>query len=379
MIEGGERIPTTHTGSLPRPDDLVELLHQDVSGEAVDRPRMEQRVREAVAASVQQQLDLGLDIVNDGEMGKISYSTYVTQRLTGYESQTHMPRRPRADAADFPRYAEWNARQQSASSAIKRYACTGPVTYVGQQLVERDISNLKSALDGAPPGSVFMTAASPGVISHFQPNQYYATNEEYLSALADAMRVEYRAIVDAGFLLQLDCPDFTLAGTEPGKKPPDLGLRIEAVNHAVRDIAPEKMRLHLCWGNYEGPHHTDIPLRDLIREVFRVRPMFLSFEGANPRHEHEFAVFDSVSLPSDKVLIPGVLDSTTNYIEHPELVCQRIVRYAHRVGRERVIAGTDCGFATFAGPGWMVHPDIAFAKLRAMVEGAHLASRELWS
>jgi len=379
VIWSGERIPTTHTGSLPRPDDLVELLRKDANSEAIDRALLERRASEAVAESVQQQLDIGLDIVNDGEMSKISYSTYVTQRLSGYESQAHVPRRPRPDAAAFPRYAEWNARQQSASFTLKRYACTGPVSYIGQAQLQRDLTNLRDALSGSPAGSVFMTAASPGVISHFQPNQYYPTNDEYLGALADAMREEYMAIVEAGFVLQLDCPDFTRAAADvPGTLPKDLGKRIEAVNHAVRDIPPDKMRLHLCWGNYEGPHHTDVPLRELLPEVVKARPMYLSFEGANPRHEHEWNVFDSLSLPDDKVIIPGVLDSTTNYIEHPELVCQRLVRYAHRVGRERVVAGTDCGFQTFAGP-LMVHPDITWAKLAAMVEGARLASHELWA
>jgi len=380
VIGSAERIPTTHTGSLPRPDDLIELLYQDASGEfqQIDRPRLEARVREAVAETVKQQLDAGIDIINDGEMGKVSYSTYVTQRLTGYETQTHVARRPRLDAADFPRYAEWSARTQSGSFAIKRYACTGPVSYVGQEQLHRDLANLRAALNGAPAGSVFMTAASPGVISHFQPNQYYPDTPAYLDALADAMREEYLAIVEAGFLLQLDCPDFTLATSEAGLKPPDLDMRIAALNKAVRDIRPEKMRLHLCWGNYEGPHHTDVPLRDLLPEVLTARPMYLSFEGANPRHEHEWNVFDALALPEDKIIIPGVLDTTTNYIEHPELVCQRLVRYAHRVGRERVIAGADCGFGTFAGTP-MVHPDIVFAKLSAMVEGARLASRQLWS
>ncbi len=377
-----DRIPTTHTGSLPRPDDLVDVLYKEANGEEVDRSALQERVRSAVGEVVQRQLDIGLDVINDGETGKVSYSTYVTQRLTGYETREHIPRRPRPDYADFPRFAEWNERrfntgQPVGASRIKRFACTGPVSYVGQEQVQRDIANLKAALNGTPAGSVFMTAASPGVISHFQPNQYYPSNEEYFFALADAMRHEYQAIVDAGFLLQLDCPDFTLAGPAPGEIPTDLDARVEAVNHAVRDIPSDKMRLHLCWGNYEGPHHTDIPLRVLLPRVLKVRPMYLSFEGANPRHAHEWNVFDAVSLPDDKVLIPGVLDSTTNYVEHPELVCQRLVRYAHRVGRERVIAGTDCGFGTFAGVP-TVHPDIAYAKLAAMVEGAHLASRELW-
>jgi 5-methyltetrahydropteroyltriglutamate--homocysteine methyltransferase len=372
-------IPTTHTGSLPRPDDLVALLYAEITDELPDRAPLERRVREAVAASVREQRAAGLDIVNDGEMGKVSYSTYVTQRLTGYESHQHVPGRGRPDAAAFPRYAEWNARQQSGSFAIKRYACTGPVTYVGQAQLKRDLANLRAALDGAPHNDVFMTAASPGVISLFQPNQYYPNTEQYLEALAEAMRQEYEAIVAAGFVLQLDCPDLTgLSGAEnPGEKPADLGLRVEALNHAVRGIPPEKMRLHLCWGNYEGPHHLDVPLRDLLPEVLSARPSGLSFEGANPRHEHEWNVFDAIPLPDDKVIIPGVLDTTTNYVEHPELVAQRLVRYAHRVGRERVIAGADCGFGTFAGSP-MVHPDIVFAKLGSLVEGARLASRELW-
>src|SRR5262249_26589323 len=344
-----------------------------------DRSGLDKGVGTAVSESVQQQIDVGLDIVNDGEMGKVSYSTYVTQRLTGYEGHVHVARGPRPDAAAFPRYAEWDARQQRGSYTIKRFACTGPVSYVGKAALQRDIDNLKAATSGSASGEVFMTAASPGVISHFQTNQYYPSLEEYLEALANAMRVEYQAIVHAGFLLQLDCPDFTLAvGNNPGQKPADLGLRIEALNHAVEGISPDKMRLHVCWGNYEGPHHLDVPLREILPQVLAAKPKYLSFEGANPRHEHEWNVFAAVPLPADKAIIPGVLDSTTNYIEHPELVCQRLVRYAHRVGRERVIAGADCGFGTFAGAP-VVHPDIVFAKLAAMVEGAHLASRELWT
>jgi 5-methyltetrahydropteroyltriglutamate--homocysteine methyltransferase len=372
-------IPTTHTGSLPRPDDLVAMLYAEIADELPDRAALERRVREAVSDSVREQRAEGLDIVNDGEMGKVSYSTYVTQRLTGYESHQHVPRGARPDAAAFPRYAEWNARQQAGSFAIKRYACTGPVSYVGQAQLKRDLDNLRAALGGAPHNDVFMTAASPGVISLFQPNQYYPNTEQYLQALAEAMQQEYEAIVAAGFVLQLDCPDLTgLSGAEnPGKKPADLGLRIEALNHAVRGIPPEKMRLHLCWGNYEGPHHLDVPLRELLPEVLTARPAGLSFEGANPRHEHEWNVFDAIPLPDDKVIIPGVLDTTTNYVEHPELVCQRLVRYAHRVGRERVIGGADCGFGTFAGSP-MVHPDIVYAKLASLVEGARLATKQLW-
>jgi 5-methyltetrahydropteroyltriglutamate--homocysteine methyltransferase len=380
MQDDTDHIRTTHTGSLPRPDDLVELLYAEEGGETKDREALAGRIREAVAESVRQQLAAGVEIVNDGEMGKVGYSTYVTARLTGYESREHVPRGPRPDAADFPRYAAWNAEQQRGSFVIKRYACTGPVRYVGHEALRRDLDNLKAALDGLDVAEAFMTAASPGVISLFQPNRYYPTNEQYLAALADAMREEYEAIVQAGFLLQVDCPDLTgLSGAQvPGKKPADLGLRLEALNEAVANIPPERMRLHLCWGNYEGPHHLDVPLAEIIGEVLQARPAGISFEAANPRHEHEWTLFEQVKLPGDKVIIPGVLDTTTNYIEHPELVAQRLVRYARLVGRERVIAGADCGFGTFAGTP-MVHPDIVFAKLESMAEGARIASRELWS
>ena len=375
-----DHVRTTHTGSLPRPDDLVELLYAEENGEVTDREALQRCIREAVAESVRQQLAVGLEIVNDGEMGKVSYSTYVTSRLTGYEDRVHVPRASRPDAAAFPRYAAWNAEQQRGSYVIKRYACTGPVRYVGQEALRRDIDNLRAALEGVEVAEAFMTAASPGVISLFQPNQHYASNEEYLGALAAAMKEEYEAIVRAGFLLQVDCPDLTgLSGAEiPGKKPADLGLRVEALNHAVANIPPERMRLHLCWGNYEGPHHLDVPLAEIIDDVLEARPAGLSFEGANPRHEHEWTVFEDVKLPDGKVIIPGVLDTTTNYIEHPELVAQRLVRYARLVGRERVIAGADCGFGTFAGTP-MVHPDIVFAKLESLAEGARIASRQLWS
>jgi 5-methyltetrahydropteroyltriglutamate--homocysteine methyltransferase len=262
---------------------------------------------------------------------------------------------------------------------VQRLACTGPIRYIGQQAVQRDVANLKAALRGAKVREAFMTAASPGVISVFQPNQYYASDEQYLLALAEAMRQEYEAIHQAGFLLQLDCPDLTgLSAVEkPGQPPPDLPLRVEALNHSVANIPADRMRLHLCWGNYEGPHHTDVPLKDIIGEVLEAKPMGLSFEGANPRHEHEWNVFEQVQLPEGKVIIPGVLDSTTNYIEHPELVAQRLARYAGLVGRENVIAGSDCGFGTFAGTP-SVHPKIVLAKLQTMAEGARLASSQLW-
>jgi 5-methyltetrahydropteroyltriglutamate--homocysteine methyltransferase len=371
---------TTHTGSLPRPDDLVELLYAAETDPQANADQLRQRVASAVAESVKQQRAAGIDVVNDGEMSKVSYSTYVNGRLTGFESHVHVPRRPRPDAAAFPRYAEWNARnEQAAAQRINRFACMGPVRYIGQAQLQVDLDNLRAALAETPAVEAFLTAASPGVIAQFQPNQYYPSDVDYIQALAEAMREEYEAIVAAGFILQLDCPDLTglSRAAVPGQRPVDLGVRVEAINYAVANIPAERMRLHLCWGNYEGPHHLDVPLKDIVGEVFKAKPVGLSFEGANPRHEHEFAIFEDIKLPADKVLIPGVLDTTTNYIEHPELVAQRITRYATLVGRENVIAGADCGFGTFAGTP-MVHPDIVFAKLQALVEGAHLASERLF-
>ena len=379
MRRSTDAILTTHTGSLPRPEDLVDLLYAQESDAPSDRDALAARVRSAVAECVTQQVETGIDVVNDGEMSKVSYSTYVNTRLTGFDSRVAVRRYPRMDAAAFPRYAEWNARQQQGAARIRRFACTGPVRYVGQQQLQADIENLRSATATAAATEAFMTAASPGVIAWFQPNQYYPSEAAYLEALAEVMREEYEAIVAAGFVLQLDCPDITLSRNVPQDVTvASLGMRIEALNAAVRNIPTDRMRLHLCWGNYEGPHHLDVPLREIIGEVFLARPMAISFEGANPRHEHEYALFGEIRLPPSKVIIPGVLDSTTNYIEHPELVAQRIIRYAELVGREQVIAGTDCGFGTFAGTP-MVHPDIVFAKLAAMVEGAAIATRKLWA
>ncbi len=378
MRRSTDAILTTHTGSLPRPDDLVALLYAQDSENPTDETFLAERVHTAVAESVRLQIDSGIDVVNDGEMSKVAYSTYVHMRLTGFESHVEVQRHPRADAAAFPRYADWDARHQQSVFRIKRYACTGPVSYVGHSQLQTDIANLKAALADSPATEAFMTAASPGVISWFQPNQYYPNEADYLQAVAEAMREEYEAIYQSGLILQLDCPDLTLSRTVPaGEEVANGGLRIEALNHALRNIPPDRMRLHLCWGNYERPHHTDVPLKDIIHEVLEARPMGLSFEGANPRHEHEWNVFESVKLPPDKVIIPGVLDTTTNYIEHPELVAQRLIRYAKLVGREQVIAGADCGFATFAADP-MVHPDVVFAKLGSMVEGARLASEALW-
>lgn len=373
-----ERILTTHTGSLPRPWDLTATLEAMDAGTMPDPVAFAARVRSAVADVVRKQVELGIDIINDGEQGKVGYSTYVRHRLTGFGGSSRVP--ARADWADFPEAA---ARRERPSN-IARPACNGPVDWQDRAAVHRDIAHLQAALADVQPTEVFMTAASPGVIAHFLRNEYYPSREAYLARLADVMKEEYDAIVQAGFVLQVDCPDLAM-----GRHLlfPDLSTsefvkiaeaNVEVLNHALRDLPPDRLRLHLCWGNYEGPHHRDIALRDILGVVFKARPQAISLEGANPRHGHEWAVFKEVRLPDDKVLIPGVLDSTTNFIEHPELVAQRIVRYAKVVGRERVIAGTDCGFGTFARSNYQVEPEIVWAKLQAMAEGARLASAMLW-
>jgi 5-methyltetrahydropteroyltriglutamate--homocysteine methyltransferase len=374
MKQSSQRILTTHTGSLPRPADLQQMLAARDRGESIDRAAFESRVRAAVQEVVQQ-ARRGIDVVNDGEMSKISYSTYVKDRLTGFEGHSAQPRALPPDIADFPGFA---ARLLAISQVSTMPACNGPVRYRGQAEVGRDLANLADALTGVQVAEAFLTAASPGIIALFLENQFYPTHEAYLSALAEAMKEEYDAIVGAGFLLQLDCPDLGVSRVRGEDWREDYrALHIKALNQAVRDIPPDRLRLHLCRGNYEGPRHRDIPLRTILPEVLEARPVALSFEGANPRHEHEWKVFEEVRLPEGKVIIPGVLDSTTNFIEHPELVAQRIERYASVVGRERVIAGTDCGFATFSGA-LTVDPDITWAKLAAMVEGAQITSGRLW-
>jgi 5-methyltetrahydropteroyltriglutamate--homocysteine methyltransferase len=380
MQRSTERILTTHTGSLPRPLDLAATLQALDAGTTPDPAAFDARVQRAVAEVVRQQVEAGVDIINDGEQGKVGYSTYVKHRLTGFEGESRVP--VRADWADFPEAA---ARQGMGSqTVIARPACNGPVAWKDSGAVQKDIAQLKAALSGVQPAEVFMTAASPGVIAHFLRNEYYPSRDAYLARLADVMKEEYDAIAQAGFVLQIDCPDLAMGRHLAF---PDLSTaeflkiaeaNVEALNHALRDIPPDRLRLHLCWGNYEGPHHRDIPLKDILGIVLKARPQAISLEGANPRHEHEWAVFQGVKLPEDKILIPGVLDSTTNFIEHPELVAQRLVRYAEVVGKENVIAGTDCGFGTFARSTYQVEPEIVWVKLRAMAEGARLASTALW-
>jgi 5-methyltetrahydropteroyltriglutamate--homocysteine methyltransferase len=377
MKRSTERILTTHTGSLPRPWDLTTTLEALGAGTMPDPAAFDTRVRSAVAEVVRKQVEVGVDIINDGEQGKVGYSTYVRHRLTGFGGESAMP--TRADWADFPEAA---ARQ--GRSTVVRPACNGPVAWEDTAAVQKDIANLRAALSGVQPAEVFMTAASPGVIAHFLRNEYYPSRDAYLARLVEVMKEEYDAIYQAGFVLQVDCPDLAMGRHLAF---PDLSTseflkiaegNIEALNHALRDIPPDRLRLHLCWGNYEGPHHRDIPLKDILGIVLKARAQAISFEGANPRHEHEWAVFRDIKLQDDKILIPGVLDSTTNFIEHPELVAQRIVRYAEVVGKENVIAGTDCGFGTFARANPQVEPEIAWAKLQSMAEGARLASATLW-
>jgi 5-methyltetrahydropteroyltriglutamate--homocysteine methyltransferase len=376
MQRSTDQILTTHTGSLPRPPALLEALQQRDHGER-NGSALAGQVRSAVQEIVGRQAAAGVTVVNDGEASKIGYSTYVKERLEGFGGNGGLGGVP-ADLAEFPDYMQ----RVMGEIDIEMPACVGPVAYRDLDAVRTDIANLQAAVADAEVEDAFMTAASPGVISVFLQNQYYPSHEEYIAALADVMKAEYDEIHRAGLVLQLDCPD--LAMTRHMQNDESLEqfrerarLHVDAINEATRDIPPEDMRMHLCWGNYEGPHHHDVPLRDIIDIVFEARPAAISFEGANPRHEHEWTVFQDVALPDGKVLIPGVLDSTTNYVEHPELVAQRIVRYAELVGRENVIAGSDCGFATFANF-LAIDPGITWAKLHAMAEGAELASSRLW-
>ena len=375
MKRSSEHILTTHTGSLPRPPELLGALQARDHGEAASHG-LAQQIQDGVAAAVKHQVDAGVSVVNDGEASKIGYSTYVKERLDGFGGQGGLDG-ALPEFEEFPEYMT----QVMGGLDFEMPACIGPVAYRDLEAVQTDIANFKAALNGANAEDAFMTAASPGVIALFLQNQHYASHEEYIAALADAMKPEYDAIHAAGFVLQLDCPDLAVGRHMSGGTLEEfrarVKLHIEAINHATRDIPGDDMRLHLCWGNYEGPHHHDVPLSDIIDLVFEGRPAAISFEAANPRHEHEWKLFEDVKLPDGKALIPGVIDSTTNYIEHPELVAQRIVRYAELVGRENVIAGSDCGFATFASL-MPIHPKITWAKLGAMAEGAQIATKQLW-
>ncbi|MBV8771144.1 MAG: cobalamin-independent methionine synthase II family protein [Deltaproteobacteria bacterium] len=382
MKRSTDRILTTHTGSLPRPDDLLSMLQHKESGEAFDPAALATRVKSAVAETVRQQMNAGIDIVNDGEMGKPSYSTYVKDRMSGFEGSERSTSLRATDLAEFRNFARRGANETGVA-VLKRPACSGPIAYRDRNAVEIDVQNLQAAVAAARPVEAFMTAASPGVITFFLTNKYYPKHEAYLQALAEAMRTEYEAISAAGLILQVDCPDLAMSRHVQFK---DLNLadfrktielHIDVLNHALVNVPADRVRLHLCWGNYEGPHHHDVALRDILDIVLKARVGAISYEASNPRHEHEWAVFKDLRIPEGMILIPGVIDSVTNFIEHPELVAQRICNVARQVGRENVIAGTDCGFATIAGSS-RVDGEIAWAKFKAMAEGAQLASRELW-
>ncbi len=380
MQRSTECFLTTHTGSLPRPADLIRMMFAKEEGVPVDRAALADRIHSAVAETVRRQIESGIAIVNDGEMSKPSYATYVKDRLNGFGGASH-PLQYR-DLVDFPEMAK-RVFGDPGRSRRRTPACDGPISVRDPRAVETDIENLQAAAGETKAERVFMTAASPGVISLFFHNEYYPSHEAYLFAIADAMRSEYEAIARAGVTLQVDCPDLGMgrhiqfADLSLDEFQKMARLHVEALNHALANVPPDRSRLHLCWGNYEGPHHYDVPLADIIDIVFTARPNGISFEAANPRHAHEWKLFEQVRLPEGKVLIPGVLDSTTNFIEHPDLVAERIARYARLVGRENVVAGTDCGFGTWVGQA-AVDPDIAWAKLAAMTDGARRASREFW-
>src|SRR6516165_687975 len=380
MIRSTERFLTTHTGSLPRPDDLVRIMYAKEEGIPVDHQALAERVRTAVAEVVKKQADIGVDIVNDGETSKPSYATYIKDRLDGFggTGNTFIYQ----DLVEFPNLGK-RVFGDPGRSRRKTPACNAPIRVRDESAAKVDVENLKSALAGANATHAFMSAASPGVVSLFFRNDHYPSQEAYLFAIADAMRHEYETVAGAGIVLQIDCPDLAMgrhiqyAALSLPEFRKRAAMHIEALNHAVANIPPERLRMHVCWGNYEGPYHCDVPLADIIDLVFTARPAAISFEAANPRHGHEWTLFERVKLPAGKVLIPGVIESKSNFIEHPELVAQRLGRYAELVGRENVIAGSDCGYGTWVGQP-AVDPDVVWAKLGAMVEGARIASRRFW-
>jgi 5-methyltetrahydropteroyltriglutamate--homocysteine methyltransferase len=373
------RILTTHVGSLPRNQAVVDLLFKREQGEPYDGAEFDRMMAEAVSDTVRTQVDLGIDIVSDGETSKIGYATYIENRLTGFEGDN-----PRQIALDLQDYPDFRARMAvfAGKQSFKRQSCVGPIKFIGHSDLEKDIARFRAALDRNP-AEGFMNAASPGVVSAFQPNKYYPTHAAYVEAIGDAMQVEYEAIVNAGFILQIDCPDLAMARHTGFQNLTESDFlrqaahQVEVMNHALRNIRTESLRMHVCWGNYEGPHDYDIPLEKVIGIILKAKPSAIQFEASNPRHAHEWVIWKTTSIPEDKILIPGLLTSTSNYVEHPELVAQRICQFADIVGRERVIAGTDCGFGTFAGIGKM-DPAISFKKLKALVEGAGIASKRLW-
>ena len=374
------RILTTHTGSLPRPDDLIQIMWAKGDGIPVDEAALEARVASAIQEVVDRQTDAGLSIVNDGEMSKPSYATYVKDRLHGFGGES-IESYYFADLEDYPRSKEIVAANPGRKKRTAP-ACNGPISVSDQKAAAQDMVNLNNAVDRDKVAGTFSSAASPGVVSIFFGNEHYASDEEYVFAIAEAMRHEYEAIAAAGATVQLDCPDLamgrhtTYADMDLDAYRRRVAMNIEALNHAVRNIPTEQVRMHLCWGNYPGPHHCDVALAEIIDLVWKAKPQTILFEAANPRHAHEWLLFESVKIPDDKVLCPGVIEPQSNYIEHPELVAQRIERYVNLVGAERVMAGVDCGFSVHVGMQG-IDPDVAFAKLRSLAEGAAIVSDKL--
>jgi 5-methyltetrahydropteroyltriglutamate--homocysteine methyltransferase len=375
------RILTTHVGSLPRPDDVVEQVFKVDNGETVDPAEYDRIIGGAVADRVRHQADAGVDLVSDGEMSKIGYATYIRHRLSGFE----LGDVPRATPADLDAYPSFRDRlaKAGATAKYKRPICRGPIAYEHREPLERDLAHLRAAVDAADVTGGFMNAPSPGVIALFQPNEFYGTLDEYLDALADAMKTEYEGIVNAGFQLQIDAPDLAMGRHIMYRDQPDevfvdaTERHVAAINRALADVPGDQVRLHVCWGNYEGPHHLDIAVEAIMAHILEAKPATILFEAANPRHAHEWTAWRDASIPDDKILAPGVISSTSNYIEHPELIAQRIQTFAAIVGPERVVAGTDCGFGTWSGFG-PIDPSICWAKLESLAQGAALASSRLF-
>ena len=382
MKRSTDRILITHVGSLARPKDLMDMLLARNEGKPFDNSALARRTREAVAEVVEKQIECGVDVINDGELGKSNFSRYTKERLGGFVERAASPDfKPTSifgrDLLEFTEYFNRGGRTSIGHHA-RVFHCMEPLKYVGQEEVNADIANLKFALQDKKYEEAFLPAVAPGTLEHWMKNDFYKTNEEYLFAIADAMREEYKAIVEAGFILQIDDPDLADAWQmHPQMSVADdqkfAGLRIEALNHALRDIPPDRVRFHVCWGSYHGPHKHDLPLRHLTSLLLAVRAEAYSIEASNPRHDHEWRVWEDTKLPDGKIFIPGVIGHYSDFIEHPKAIADRLVRYAKIVGRENVIAGTDCGIGSRVG-----HPQVGWAKFQAMAEGARIATKELW-
>jgi 5-methyltetrahydropteroyltriglutamate--homocysteine methyltransferase len=383
MKTSQDRILTTHVGSLPRSEAVFALLEAREGRKDFDADQFEGTIRQGVLDIVRRQVETGVDVVSDGETSKISYATYVHDRLAGFSDEgSPGPSKPHLDVAAFPDFRKKMA-VFTGGQRFKRVACVGPIAVKDREALQRDLGNLRAAVDAAHPTEAFITAASPGVVASFLPNKYYPTHEAYIEAIADAMREEYAAIADARFVVQIDCPDLAMSrhtGFQDLSESDFIkraAFHAEVLNHALDGVAPDRVRVHICWGNYEGPHTHDIDFAKIANIILGIRAQGIALEAANPRHAHEWAVWNDIKLPDDKILLPGVIDTSTNYVEHPALVAERIVRFAEIVGRERVIANSDCGFGTAAGTG-KLDPEIVFLKLGALADGARLASKQLW-